>query len=306
MKKIFACCAALVLAVAAWAGNGPADAPAKDNLVTRDYDYCDFTGLSVSNAFSVDLRRGNRFSIRVQVPDYLEPYLRVRVINDVLTIGLDELPRRIQQKRNADNQAMTAVVTMPRLYSLRLSGAVRLRSGDTFPSDHAAFRIHLSGSSRVDDLSVSGRGEAWVRCSGASTLSMTGRFDAWDVELTGSSSLRLAASAEALEADLSGASRAVFEGDFSDADVEMSGSAKVRINGRVTELDVDGSGASSLEAGDTQRCEVELSGAAECKVTVHDRLKVDLSGASKCRYHASKNIEVEVESVSHGATLKRL
>lgn len=302
MKKIFAFCAALVLAVTAWAGNDPTG----DNLITRDYDYRNFTGLSISHSFSVDLRQGNRFSVRVQVPGYLEPYLRVRVTNDVLILGLDNLPRKIQQMLNKDENALTAEVTMPQLYSLNMSGASHLRCKDTFKLDHAAFRMQLSGASRVEALTVNGKGKASMSGSGASTAVMTAEFVAWDIDLSGSSGLRLIGNAEQLDADLSGASWAVFEGNFSKGSVETSGSAKARLNGRVTELEVDGSGASSVEAADTQVCDVDLSGAADCKVSVHKKLKVDLSGASKCRYHAPKDLQLDIESVSRGATLKRL
>ena len=300
MKKIVSLFAALCVAVAVFAGEAP------DNLIHKQYDYRNFTGLSVSHSFEVELRQGSRYDIRIQLPGYLEPYLRVRTQEDVLYIGLDNLPRRIQQELNRDGAVLKATVTMPQLYSLRMSGATRLRCDDRFKLDNYSFKMQLSGSSRVDKLEIKGKGKAYVRASGASSAVLQCSFDEWDVELSGSSGLRQIGGARKLDADQSGASWSVFEGDFDKAEVETSGSAKIRIDGSAREFQVDGSGASSVEVGETQDADVELSGASKCKLSVQKRLRVDLSGASSCRYHAPKNLEVEIEAVSRGATLQRL
>ena len=302
MKKLFALFAALCVAVTVFAG----EEPSRDNLINKQYDFRNFTGLSVSDSFDVELRQGNRYDVQLQLPGYLEPYLRVKVSDDVLYIGLDNLPRKIQQELNRDGAVLKATVTMPQLYTLRLSGAVRLRSDDCFKLDNYPFKMQLSGSSRVDQLEVKGKGKAYVRASGASSAVLQCSFDEWDVELSGSSGLRQIGGARKLEADQSGASWSVFEGSFEEADVETSGSAKIRITGAVGKLEVDGSGASSVEVGETQDADVELSGASKCKLSVQKRLKVDLTGASSCRYHAPKNLDVEIETVSRGATLQRL
>lgn len=302
MKKMFAVVAALLTAVAAWAGPEPAG----DNLIEKQYDYRNFTGLSVSHSFGVELKQGSRYAVMVQVPGYLEPYLRVKVVNDVLVIGLDNLPKRIQLELNRENSSLKAFVTMPQLYSLQMSGATSLQSEDRFKVDNYPFKMQLSGASRVQSLSVSGKGKAYVRTSGASSAVLTCDFDEWDVEQSGSSGFRLRGGARKLDAGLSGASWAVFEDGFSEAKVETSGSAKVRLNGRVGVLSVGGSGASSVETAETQECEVDLSGAAKCKVSVQKRLKVDLSGASSCHYQAPRGLDVEIESVSRGASLKRM
>ena len=57
------------------------------NLYRQNYDFRDFTALSVSHIFKVDLRFADAWSVEVEVPDYIEPYLDVNCREGKVRIG---------------------------------------------------------------------------------------------------------------------------------------------------------------------------------------------------------------------------
>ena len=208
------------------------------NVVTQEENITGFDKVDVSNAFKVDIRRGDMFDVVIRVDDNLLDYLDVAKRGKTLKIGLK--PGRIYNIRKV---TMEADVTMPELTGLELSGA-----------SHGT----ITGFESVKDLDVG--------LSGASML--RGDIEARDArfDVSGASQVTLSGSAGDVTIGVSGASTANLA-DFpvGDADIEASGASKVTVNpsGR---LDAEASGASSVfYLGNPTLGNIDTSGASSVK-----------------------------------------
>lgn len=225
-----------------------------ENAVRETYDFTDFTGIEIEDAFVLDVIYADTFSIEVIAHENVINRVEVSKEGNTLKIGLDgwswlwfwrATPR--------------ATVTMPALRSLKISGATTadvegFRSGDDFD-------LELSGASLLDiDMET---GDAEINISGASTL--RGTLDVADVrmELSGASRVDLSGEGDGLRANASGAST-IDLSDFpvDNADIELSGASHGEVDVS-SELDVTLSGASNLKyAGNPDLDRVDVSGAS--------------------------------------------
>jgi hypothetical protein len=208
------------------------------DIVTRNYDFADFDKIDAGYNFDIQITRAEAYSIAITTRENVFDRLSVTVSDRTLKINL---------KNPLLNLGATpqAVITMPALRGLDLSGASKasatgFNSGDDFSAE-------ISGSSSLDIDMQTGNFKASL--SGASDLN--GRLEAsgTSFDLSGSSHVTLGGSGGNITIDASGASR-VNMNDFTvrDASIELSGSsdADIVINGR---LDVALSGASTLRYG---------------------------------------------------------
>ena len=201
---------------------------------TKNYDLAGFSQVNVSSAFTVEVTQSEAYRVEVTVDDSLLDRLDIRVSGDTLYIGLKP---GVSIRGSA---VMEAVVTMPALTGLDLSGATRgTLSG--FNSGKA-FSANVSGASRLS-------GD--ITCGDA-------RFD-----VSGASRLELAGAAKDLRVNASGASTVSLD-DFpaADANVEASGASRATVNARGV-LNATASGASTvLYTGDPASVRENTSGAS--------------------------------------------
>ena len=285
--------------------------PAFAGTFSKTYDFKDFTGISASHVFHVDLRPSSSFSVKVEAPDYLEPYLNVRVDHKQLILSVKDLPKAIN-KRLSDEKSgfLRAVVTMPVLESVSLSGAAKLQADGVFPDlGGRPFRLSLSGATHADGLAVSSD-RTEIKLSGASHASLKGSYDRVVLEASGASKARFDVRTLTVDAELSGSARLDLEGEFDRVSIEASGAsqAELKSDKGVTSLDIECSGASSVESRQAKAMDVnvELSGASKCRVSALRRLSVEASGASTCYYEGGPDTKVEAVQISRGSTLKKL
>jgi Putative auto-transporter adhesin, head GIN domain len=206
------------------------------NLVTRQFQFTGFSGVDAGSAFQVDLSRGDKFSVSVTADDNLVQDLEVAVSGNRLHLGL-------KPNVNVRNATMKAVITMPALAALRLSGATRttvagFNSGQ--PLD-----VDISGASNL-------RGE--IHTGDA-------RFD-----VSGASGVELEGNAANLRCQASGASHADLERfRCKDATVDSSGASRVTLNAS-GKLDLEASGASSVRyVGQPADVKARASGASSIR-----------------------------------------
>jgi len=223
------------------------------NVVTREFDFDDFTRLHVGSAFEVEVDKADSYGVAITANENLFDYLELFQEGETLTIKLKPWHSFINTTRKAS-------IALPDLRGLSLSGATRGKV-EGFSSSHR-LDLDLSGASDldIDDLKA---GDTTVDVSGASTAkgSITmakGRFD-----VSGASTLELKGFASEASIELSGASNAGLA-DFSvvDATVDLSGASRATIN--VSDnLECDLSGASRLNyVGNPALSHVEVSGAS--------------------------------------------
>lgn len=185
--------------------------PASATTVTKKIDVPEFTGIVAGSVYDVTLIRSDGCSVEVSYDTRFEDCVRVFVSDGNLVLEFMQ-PERGRKSRSFDMKdvKLSAVVRMPELTYLRLSGASKLTTGDEFDAG-ARFDGALSGASSARGLSVSaGRGE--LRLSGASSADLKARFD------------------EAFLMQLSGASNASV--DVRSDDVRMTGQRRVECQSR--------------------------------------------------------------------------
>lgn len=205
---------------------------------TTDYDFSDFTKVSVSSAFQAEITQGESYATSVTVDDNIVEYLDVRVDGDTLHIGLK--PRVSLGFRNT---TLRTEITMPDLDGLDLSGATRTQVRGFSNTKPAS--VEISGASQLrGDITT---GEMRMRASGASTVELNGSTGRLEVEASGASTVRLQ--------------------DFTsqDTNVEASGASNVTVNpsGRLTG---EASGASTVSyAGNPTSVQVDTSGASNVR-----------------------------------------
>ena len=274
----------LFLALAATVVTAFAEPESAKARYTHTYDFHDFSELSVSSAFQVELTFTNRYEVRVDVPDFLEPYLLVGQRDEKLLIELKQIPDDIQRKLNEKSGRMLAYVSMPRLTFLHLNGAASVSATGRMDVGNESLRIQLNGATELTGLTAQGREQMILQLNGASKADMEVAFDKLIFDMSGAAKLRCSTRAEQVSFDCSGASSAQVDGDFEEVIADLSGSSKLSLIGDNGRLTLEQSGATKFEStGKTTWAIVELTGAAKGRLTVTKQLRYTLSGVAALR-----------------------
>lgn len=285
--------------------------PALAGTFSKSYPLRDFTGISATHVFHVDLTPSSTFSVKVEAPDYLEPYINVRVERKQLILSVKDLPRAINRRLSDEKSgAIRAEVSMPVLESISLSGAARVQADGVFPDlGGRPFRMSLSGASHADGLVVSSD-YTEIKLSGASHANLRGSYDKVGLEASGASKAKLGVKTPSVNAELSGSARLDLDGEFDRVSIEASGASQAELQSSVTvsSLNIECSGASSVESRQAKALDVnvELSGASKCRVAAIRKITVEASGASTCYYEGGPDTKVDALQISRGSSLKKL
>lgn len=278
------------------------EAEAENELYKHHYDYRGFTELSVSNSFIVDLSFEDSWSLDIEVPDFIEPYLRISCNEARLRIGLENLPNDIQRKLNNDKR-LYAKVKMPKITKLIMSGATKLSTaGIPALESHESLEIKLSGASQVENLQAGSKGKLSIDMSGATKAEIKADFQKLDIDLSGASKLKFEGSADFIKVECSGASSARLEGNFNDADVDVNGSSNVTLTDDLDSIRLEVSGASKFELeGTVATADVELSGASKARLAVSKKMNYEISGVSTLRV---KDLNAQIRGeISRGSKI---
>ncbi|MBO3699011.1 head GIN domain-containing protein [Roseivirga sp. E12] len=199
----------------------------------------DFSGLSVSSAFAVEISVGNEVSLEIEIEDQFRSDLIAEVRGSMLIIGLEN-----SRKNRRMRESPKAYITVKSLNKIHVSGAVSLRTLDVIKTDD--MELHLSGASVVkleleaDDLSF--------EASGASVVNIEGSAKTQNIRMSGSSIYR-AYDFETTDTDIRvGGACSVNVYVSGDLDVRASGASSVRYKGGAS-VNSDTSGASSVRKG---------------------------------------------------------
>ena len=307
MKKLITLLAATVMAVlpVPFTHAAQPEIPGEARQ-TQEYKVRNFDGLDVSWIYKVDLTRANRYSVSIDAPDFIIPYLQVDVRDGVLCLEVRDMPRDIRRKIENGHNEVRASVSMPELLTLKMSGAASLSTQDEFLHRNDKFTLRLSGASSARGLSLRAT-EADIECSGAAKFDLKGDFDRVDLGLSGAANGQLEASPKVAELEMSGSAKLKWNGKAGKVGLTASGAAGLNFEGSATELRLIGSGAARINAAmaPARDVSVSLSGAAKCDVDVRESLDANLSGAASCRYHATDAVRVTTHAVSRGASLTR-
>lgn len=229
----------------------------QNSLDNRTYEYnlSDFSGIDGSAAFNIEVKKDDNFSVLIIADKSLEDKMIVEVRGNKLYLGMKLFSGFI-------TKSPKAIITMPELYNVQLSGASEMVAAGF--SSSKDFHGEISGASSLNLDIVAGN--YFFEISGASDVYAVLVTEYLDMELSGSSGVELFGRAETVKIDASGASSGNLR-DFiiSDADLELAGSSDFYMNMTGT-LNIDASGASTLYyTGNVTLEEIELSGASSIK-----------------------------------------
>jgi hypothetical protein len=172
------------------------------NVVTKERQVRNFTGIKVSTGIDVYLKQGNNEAVSVEADENLHEYLITEVKDDVLNIYTDANIRKAERKR--------VYVTMREINSIRTTSAGDVIGESSLKCD----RLELSASSAGDiKIDVNAKViKANISSSGDVTLS--GEADMLDADLSSAGDLN-AYNLKVREADISASSAG-------DADVNVT------------------------------------------------------------------------------------
>ncbi len=158
MKNFITISAALLALAAA----GPAIAD-DDELISNTYDLSGFDAIDVAGVYELDVRVGGDFSIALSGPAYEMNRVEVSVKNGALV--LDQRKRQRGEKNRNNREGVEAVITLPALTGLTVSGVV---DGEIEGVDSDQFNIKISG---VGDVHIAGQcGTLDAKLSGVGDL----------------------------------------------------------------------------------------------------------------------------------------
>lgn len=202
-------------------------------------DVKNFTALSVSSAFEVEISVGSTESLEIEAED--------QYMDDIITeVRGGTLVIRIRESRDTRRMRDTpkAYLTVKSLERINVSGAVSLRTRDILKGKK--LDLELSGASVLNiEMDVE---ELYLEASGACVINLEGEASEQVVKTSGATVYRAYdLRSERADIRVSGAGSAnVYVTDK--LDVHASGASSVRYRGGAS-VSADSSGASSIRKG---------------------------------------------------------
>ncbi len=224
-----------------------------DTVVTREFDFSDFTNVEVSHAFRVDIIRSDSYQVSITASARLFDYIDVTKSGNTLKISRKpfQFPART---------APEARIAMPILNKLRLSGATKgTVAGFSSQED---FDLNVSGASGLDiDMEA---GKTKLEISGASRVSGNVKVADAEFTLSGASRAKLSGSVNNIVLNAWGASRLdLADFTLNDTSVSLKGASRATCGECCGNLDLDLSGASKLDyCGNPTMRDINVSGAS--------------------------------------------
>ncbi len=233
--------------------------------ITKSYTVKEFSSISASHAFDVEVTRGDKYAVTLDIPQSYLDYLVIEKKEGTLVLGFKKtLPKKLSNLR----ETCKAYVTMPELRGIYLRGASKINVKDKMDITMGKMEIELSGASKINCLTV--------------------EAPEVDIEINGASKADITVTTSKVEADVSGASKLVMTGNTGELELEVSGASSV--NAKNTKAD---------------EVDLECSGASKAVVYAENRLKVELSGASGCEYYAPEDIKLDIVGISGASSIHR-
>jgi hypothetical protein len=207
---------------------------------TKEFKLTGFTSVDASSAFHVEITRGDKFSVAVTADDNLLELIKVAKDGETLHIALEDGKKSIQSGK------WKAVITMPKLDGLNISGAVHatlkgFKGGDLKVRAHGASRLDGDIEAGKLDLEAVGASQATLhgstkdaklKATGASKLALADfAIDRADVHLSGASSATIKVK-EKLDYHVTGASRLQYQGEPTIGTKKATGASSVSGKGK--------------------------------------------------------------------------
>lgn len=200
-------------------------------VATRSVQITNFNSLDISGAFAVELTQGASYSITITTDENIHPHIDMVKSGSTLAIS--------SRKNIAHSTELLVKIQMPALEEIEASGAVNLRTLNTFSGDD--LKLDFSGA-QESNLSVN-YSNIEISSSGASETTLSGTAE--NLSIDGSGACEVKAKNLAVE----------------DADLEFSGAGNAVVNVK-DNLSVNISGAGEVRYVGSPAIKSDISGAA--------------------------------------------
>lgn len=218
MKHLFTASAVAVLLMA-----GPAvahDTKDAKRDVVADFDFKGFDSIKIEGVYLLDITEGETFSIRTEATEQDAKWQNVTLKGRTLVLG----SRKSSWKKNNDSHGVRAVITLPRLVDLDVTGVA---TGVVSAFNGGSIDIDIAG---VSDLTLSGNCDRLdIDLAGVGDVNAEDLIcDDVDADMGGVGSLSVYA-AKSIHADAGGIGTIEVYGDPDQRDVDDGFMAKVKI-----------------------------------------------------------------------------
>lgn len=200
-------------------------------VTTRSVQISNFAALDISGGFDVEINQGEAFNITVTTDENIHPYLDFIKKGNTLVV------------KNRENIAkytkLVVKIQMPNLEEIEASGAVTLRTNNTFNGE--TLKLEFSGAQEsnlmlnYEDIEISS--------SGASQTTLSGTAEKLTIDGSGACKVKTKdLKVQEAELDFSGAGNAVVNVE-DNLSVKISGAGEVRYVGSpAIKSDISGAG----------------------------------------------------------------
>jgi hypothetical protein len=223
--------------------------------MVAEINITDFHRVRIEGACAAEILRSDTYGI--VIPEEAYGYIKARKEGDTLVIGRKGFASIFFSNRPR------AVITMPELYDLVMTGASHGKVIG-FHTD-LDLSVELNGASHLEMVSMAA-GNTRIKTTGASHLNGEINVRYIHFEISGASWVELTGSGDSARIDISGASQAKlanFALNSSDVKVSGASSTSLKVNQK---LDLKLEGASRLEyTGSPALGRVSVSGASTLK-----------------------------------------
>ncbi len=266
--------------------------------ITKSFIANDFSGITASNVFDIELTKSGVESVVVTTDKDIMQYVEAKVVMGQLNLNLNtySMPRSMKKEL----QSIKVKVNMKRELSwLSLSGASSLSSASSFKPE--SFKGQISGASSVSGLDIECE-NAKISLSGASNISLKGKVNIAEYEFSGACTAVINQNIEKLSFECSGASKMDLTGRITKMEAEVSGATGVKLRGSGDYMEAEVTGASKLNAIEfiVNDAEMDVSGVSKAILNVQKSLDAEVSGGSTLEYKGSAVInKISVNSISN-------
>jgi autotransporter translocation and assembly factor TamB len=208
-----------------------------DKIITKEYDFKNFTGLDASNDFKVHIRFSDKEDkVAIEVDEWLSKHVFVEMENGTLKIGLKD------NVNIRGKETLNAYITTAKIDDFKASGDVEIYLENELVEEEVS--IKLSGDSKLEGDMKTSKMNAHLR--GDSYLNLRGSTDDLDIYLRGDSRIeRYGFKVENLNIELRGDSEAYLSVN-GNLNIKASGDSNFYYKGSATIVKKRLSGDSSL------------------------------------------------------------
>ena len=172
------------------------------NIATKSFDLKNFTAISCSGSWTVNVEQGDTFAVKVTSDENLFPFFDILVSPGILHI-------KVKSTYNLKSTKQEVSVTLPDLEGLYVSGSAKvfMPKCNTIGMN-LTLSVSGSGKIKVENLTV---GKTELKIAGSGTVSASGKAENINAFISGSGKMKAA------------------ELEANDASVDISGSGSAKV-----------------------------------------------------------------------------